>query len=268
MSAPLNRAIVALRAGRALEAERLAADVLARGDAPSLAAKILGQALMLQGRADAAISPLLQAAQRDADPQLRILLGRALGDAGREAEALDALNLAVAHRPPIPQAFLTLADYLWKLARPTEAVALLEKGLRLAPGDVLLKIGLGYFHLRREEHAKARALFAEVHAEAPAQHDALVGLAMASALGGDFTAAADLYREALQSRPGDARTRMNLGKCLLETGDREGGEAAIRGAARRAREVTPFITALADTAHGRLFIRPSMARRFLLDEMP
>jgi len=264
----LDQAVVALRAGRAREAERLAADILARGEANSLAAKILGQALMLQGRAEAAISPLRQATQRDGDPELRILLGRALGDAGREAEALDALNVAVAHRPPIPQAFLTLADYLWKRGRSTEAVARLEEGLRLAPGEILLKIGLGYFHLRRHDHAQARALFAEVYAAAPTQHDALVGLAMASALEGDFTAAARLYGEALQSRAGDVTTRMNLGKCLLEMGDREAGEAAIRAAARRAGQITPFITALADTAHGRLFIRPSMARRFLFGEMP
>ncbi len=217
----------------------------------------------MQGRADAAVGHLRQAAEEDDDPELRILLGRALGGAGRETEALAVLNDAIAHRPLIPQAFLTLGDYLWKLGRPSEAVALLKEGLSVSPDEPLLKIGLGYFLLQRQDHVPARALFAEVHAAAPAQHDALVGLAMASALGGEFPRAADLYRRALESRPNDARTQLNLGKCLLEMGERQAGEAAIRLAARGARQITPFVTALADTAHGRLFLRPSAARDFI-----
>lgn len=268
MSPALSQAIVALRAGRAAEAERLAGDVLARGEDLSLAAKILGQALLIQGRADAAIDTLRRVVGGDGDPELRILLGRALGDAGREAEALDVLNLVVAHRPLIPQAFLTLADYLSKRGRLEEAVALLEEGVRAAPHEVLLKIGLGHFHLRRQDHTKARVLFSEAYSEVPTQHDALVGLAMASALGGDFTLAAELYRRALGSRPNDATTQMNLGKCLLELGQREAGEAAIRLAARGARQLTPFVTALADTAHGRLLVRPSAARQFLSAKTP
>jgi tetratricopeptide (TPR) repeat protein len=267
-SPDLQQAILALRAGRAPEAEGLAAKALARGEEVSLAAKILGQALLIQGRAEAAIAPLEQAARGDDDPELRILLGRALGGVGREADALASLGHAAAHRPVIPQAFLTFADYLWKLGRRDEAVAKLEEGLGLSRNDALLKIGLGYFHLRRNDHTKARGLFADVHAAAPAQYDALVGLAMASALGGDFGLAADLYRRGLESRPTDATTRLNLAKCLLEIGAREAGEAAIREAARGARQITPYVTALADTAHGRLILRPSQARRFLIGAKP
>ncbi len=262
----LKQALLALRAGRARDAEGLAADVLARGEEISLAAKILGQALLMQGRAAAAVAPLKEAAGHDDDPELRILLGRALGEVGRESEALASLDRATAHRPAIPQAFLTLGDYLWKLGRLDDAVAKLEEGRRLSPDDPLLKIGLGYFHLRRQDHAAARSLFAEVHASAPAQYDALVGLALTSALGGDFARARDLYRRALAFRPADATARVNLGKCLLELGDQEAGESAIREAARGAGPITPYVTALADTAHGRLILRPSAARRFLLGD--
>jgi tetratricopeptide (TPR) repeat protein len=268
MRGALSQAIAALRAGRAQEAERLAANVLARGEDVGLAAKVLGQSLLVQGRADAAINTLRRAAQADDDPELRVLLGRALGGAGREPEALATLNGVVAHRPIIPQAFLTLADYLWKLGRFNEAVALLREGLSLSPDEALLKIGLGYFHLGLQDHAQARDLFSEVHAATPAQYDGLVGLAMASALGGDFAVAADLYRHALMLRPNEATTQLNLGKCLMEMGEREAGEAAIRVAARGVRQLTPFVTALADTAHGRLFLRPSAARHFLLGDTP
>jgi len=263
MSPTLRQAIVALRAGRAKEAESLASAVLARGEENSLAAKILGQALMLQGRAEAATRPLEQAARGDNDPELRILLGRALGDAGREAEALDVLNQVAGHSPLIPQSFLALADQLWKMGRAGDAVARLEEGLSLAPDETLLKIGLGYLHLRRHDHVSARALFAEIHATTPDQYDGLVGLAIASALNGAFAEAAELYRHALALRPGDLTARINLAKCLLEIGEREAGDRVICEAARTARQAAPFVTALADTAHGRFFLRPSAARQFL-----
>jgi Flp pilus assembly protein TadD len=204
----------------------------------------------------------------DDDPELSILLGRALGAVGRDTQALEALNRAVAHRPLISQAFLTLGDHHWKRGRISEAVAVLEEGLSLAPDEPLLSIGLGYFHLKRQDHAKARGLFARVHAAAPAQYDALVGLAMASAMSGDFTAAAEHYRRALELRPMDATARINLGKCLMELGQRELGQAEILGAAREAGHIMPVVTALADTAHGRLFLRPSAARAFLRGERP
>jgi predicted Zn-dependent protease len=92
----------------------------------------------------------------------------------------------------------------------------------------------------------------------------MVGLAKTLALQGDYAGAADLYHAALALRPDDPLTRIALGKCLLEMGEREAGEAAIRAAGRGSPALAGLaLTALASTPHGRVFMRPSAAARFL-----
>jgi tetratricopeptide (TPR) repeat protein len=250
------------------EAERLAGGVLKsdRGNVP--AAQVLGQALLLQNRAEEAIDPLRRAARRSNDPAIETLLARALADAGRAEEALDQLRQATARRPPYPLAFLELGDQLGKVGRFDEGVAVFESGLALAPDAAVLRIGLGYLHLHRNERAKARGLFLQVRAAAPERHDALVALASVLALDGEYAAAADLYRQALGQRPDDAATRIGLGACLLEMGERDAGEATLRAATGGAAQMAgPAITALAAASHGRFFLRPSAAAKFLRVEV-
>jgi len=84
------------------------------------------------------------------------------------------------------------------------------------------------------------------------------------ALDGEYAAAADLYRRALGLRPDDAATRVSLGKCLLELGEREAAEATLRAATRGSAQLAgPAIMALAASPHGRFFLRPSTAAKFL-----
>jgi tetratricopeptide (TPR) repeat protein len=246
------------------EAERLAGGVLKsdRGNVP--AAQILGQALLLQDRPEEAIDPLRRAARRSDDPAIETLLARALTDAGRGDEALDHLRRATTRRPPYPLAFLELGDQLAKIGRFDEGVAVFESGLALAPDANVLRIGLGYLHLQRNERAKARGLFAQVRAVAPERHDAVIALASVMALDGEYAAAADLYRHALGLRPDEAATQIGLGACLLEMGERDAGEATLRAATRGQAQIAgPAITALAAASHGRFFLRPSAAAKFL-----
>jgi Tfp pilus assembly protein PilF len=146
-------------------------------------------------------------------------------------------------------------------------MAVFESGLALEPDAIILRVGLGYLHLHRNERPKARDLFLQVRAAAPERHDALVGLASVMVLDGEYAAAADLYRLALGVRPDDAVTRISLGKCLLEMGKRDAGEATLRAAARGAAQMAgPAIVALAGAPHGRFFLRPSAAAKFLRAE--
>jgi tetratricopeptide (TPR) repeat protein len=259
---PVNRtledAIAAIRMERPDEAERLALAVLKSNRGDVRAAQVLGHALLLQNRPAEAIEPLQRAARRGEDPTTETLLARALAAVGRGEDALDQLRLAVTRRPPLPLAFLELGDQLGEAGRFDEAAAVFESGLALTPEAAVLRVGLGYLQLKRND------LFLAVRAAAPQRHDALVGLAKVMALDGDYAAAADLYRQALALRPGDAVTRINLGKCLLEMGQRQAGEAALREATRGAPPLAGLaITALAATPHGRLFLRPSAAEKFL-----
>jgi tetratricopeptide (TPR) repeat protein len=260
----LERAALALRAQRFDEAERLAEGVLKSNRSSLPAAQLLGQTRLLQGRPQAAIEPLHRAARRSQDPVIETLLARALADAGRRDEALGHLRQATERRPPYPLAFVELGDLLGKLGRLDEALAVFEAGLALAPDAAILRIGLGHLHLNRNDRAAARALFAQVRTAAPERHDAKVALANVLVLEGEYAAAADLYRLALEMRPDDAVTRISLGKCLLEMDERGAGEAALREATRDGASAAGLaIAALAATSHGRFFLRPSAAAKFL-----
>ena len=260
----LESAALALRMQRPDEAERLAFGVLKSDRGNLVAAQILGRALLMQNRADEAIVPLERAARRSDDPETETLLAVALAAIGRGDEALDRLRRTIARRPPFPPAFLEYASQLGKMGRVDEAVAVLESGLALTPDAVDLRTQLGYFHIKRNNRTEARAIFSQLLAAAPERYDVLVGLAKVMALDGEYAAAADLYRRALGMRPDDAVTRNNLGICQLEMGEREAGEASLRAITHGAPQLVGLaITSLAAASHGRFFLRPSAAAKFL-----
>lgn len=260
----LEAAALAIRAQRPDEAERLAAQVLKAERVNVQAAQLLGTALLMQDRPAEALEPLQRAARRSGDPAIETLLARALAGVGRSDEALAQLRQATERRPALPQAFLELGDQLGALERHDEAAATFEAGLALAPEAQVLRVGLGYLCLKSNDRARARSLFAQVLAAAPQRYDAQVGLARVVTLDGDYVRATRLFREALEQRPDDTAVRIELGKCLLELGQRDAGEATLRIATRGAMEMaSQAILALAATPRGRLFLRPSAAARFL-----
>ena len=177
------------------------------------------------------------------------------------------MQRTTARRPPFPPAFIELGGQLSNAGRFDEGIELLESGLALAPDRVDLRMALGYLYLKRNDRARARSVFEEVRALAPERHDTLVALAKAMILDGEYPAAADLYRHALGLQPDDVLTRINLGKCLLEMGKRDAGEATLRAATRAAPQLAGrAILALAAAPHGRLFLQPSAAVKFLRSE--
>jgi Tfp pilus assembly protein PilF len=88
-----------------------------------------------------------------------------------------------------------------------------------------LLTGLGQLHLKTNGRAKARALFLQVQAVEPTRFDVLSALANLMALDGEYAPATDLYRRVLALHPDDTVNHFNLGKFLLELGDRAAGEA-------------------------------------------
>jgi Flp pilus assembly protein TadD len=266
-SRALESAVFALRMQRPQEAEQLAAGVLKSNRGNALAAQVLGRALLMQNRAADAIVPLERAVRRSDDPASETELAIALAAVGRRDEALDQLRQTTARRPPFPPAFVEHGGQLAKIGRLEEAVAVLESGLALVPDAVDLRMELGFVQLKRNDRATARTMFLQVLAAAPERHDVLPALAKVMALDGEYAAAAELFRRALGLRPDDAVTRNNLGACLLEMGERDAGEAALRAAARAAPQLAgQAITSLAAASHGRFFLRPSQVTKFLSPE--
>jgi predicted Zn-dependent protease len=264
-SQALESAVLALRMQRPFEAERLAADVLKSNRGNALAAQVLGRALLMQNRTDEAIVALERAARRSDDPVIETLLAAALAAAGRSGEALDQLQRTTARRPPYPPAFLEQASQLAKSGRLDDAIAVLENGLALAPDALDLQLELGLLHLKANSRGKARALLSpQVLAAAPERYDVLAELARAMHADGEYAAAAELFRRVLGLRPDDPMIRSNLGVCLLEMGERDAGEANLRAAARDDPHMAgSAILSLASSSHGRFFLRPSAAAKFL-----
>jgi predicted Zn-dependent protease len=260
----LERAAFALQMQRPGEAEQLASGVLRTNKSNTLAATLLGRALLMQNRAEEAVVPLERAARRDGSSATETLLAIALAGAGRRDEALDQLRQTIARQPPFPPAFLEFASQLAKHGRDDEAIAALESGLALTPNVVELQIRLASLYLGRNDRPKARAILEQALAAAPGRHDVLAELARVMVLDGDYGAAAETFRRALALRPDDALTRANFGVCLLEMGERDAGEVSIRAAARgRPEMIGRAIMSLATTTHGRFFMRPSAVAKFL-----
>lgn len=262
----LDRAIMALRMQRPDEAERIAAPILKADRGNLLAAQVLGRALTMQNRPAEAIAPLERAARRGDDPALETELAGALMAAGRRDEALVQLQRTTARQPPFLPAFMEYGTQLAQAGRIDEAVALLERGLAIAPAPaaVELRMALAQAHVRRNDRPAARALMRQAAQAAPQRPDILAALARVLAQDGDYAEAVKLFRRALALKPDDAITRMSFGACLLEMGEREAGEANLRLVAQGAPQMTgQAITALASASHGRFFLRPSAAARFL-----
>lgn len=260
----LANAVMALRMQRPQEAERLALAVLKSNRQDIAAAGILGRALLIQNRAAEAIVALEKAAQRTADPEIETLLGLALSMAGRWQEALEQFSKAASRRPAYPPAFLEQAGLFSKKGRFAEAVAVLESGLALVPGSVEIRMELGFVHFKRNDRKNARAMMLQALEAAPGRPDILAALAKMMAMDGEYGEAADHLRRVLAQWPGDAVSRNNLGVCLLEMGKREEGEASLRAAVHSAPQAAGMvITALASASHGRFFLRPSDASKFL-----
>jgi len=114
------------------------------------------------------------------------------------------------------------------------------------------------------DRAKARAALMRARDAAPGRPDILTELGRILILDGDYAGAAEAYRHALALRPDDMLSRANLATCLLEMGDRDRGEAALRAILRgRPQMLGRVAFALATASHGRFFFRPSTAAKFL-----
>jgi predicted Zn-dependent protease len=260
-------AFAALREGRLDQAASLARQALSADPGDTIAAQTLGQAMLMQARAREAVDALRAPAALSLDPGLETLFARALAMAGRTDEAFDQLRQTTSRRPPFVLAFLELGELLGRAGRSDAALAVFAEGLALAPDAAVLRLGLGHLHLSLNDRAHARELFAAVCAAAPQRFDAKLALAKVLELDGDFSGAASLYLAALELRPDEPATGVKLARCLLELGERDAGEAALKRAARHSGHAAWLATAgLAATSRGRLFLKPSDAARFLRAE--
>src|SRR5579883_2825279 len=138
----LERARMALSAGRAAEAERIAREVPKSDPGHLRALQILGCALLVQGRAAEALAPLETAARSQRDPDFDTLLAVALRRAGRPEDALSRLKRTIKRHPQHAAAFREIGSLLLAMERDDEAIDFLRRGLTVAPMAPELSIEL------------------------------------------------------------------------------------------------------------------------------
>jgi tetratricopeptide (TPR) repeat protein len=261
---PLQRATLALKSKRPEEAQRIAEDVLRRDPRHARALHILGFALLMQGRAEAAVSPLEAAARGRHDPEIETQLALALNQLGRRDDALSRLKRASKRQPPYAPAFHGLGSLLFAMARYDEAIEALRRGVAVAPMMPEMSIQLGNVFLQRRKYEEAGGAFGQALSISPDASDALFGMGKALYALGQSEAAADCFRRCLRVRPDDDSVWLHLGHCLLRLGEREAGYECFRTASRGdPRRYGRALSSLAASGRGRSWLRPSAAARFM-----
>jgi adenylate cyclase len=106
---------------------------------------------------------MVRAAQRcialdDKDPFGHLALGLAYSLTGRREEMLAAMKLAVRLNPSLATAYRLQGNYLALCGQPDEAIASIEKGMRLSPQDpqmwnFLFGMSVAHFAASRYEAA-------------------------------------------------------------------------------------------------------------------
>ena len=179
----------------------------------------LGFHLKEAGRTAEAIAHY-QAALPD-EPVAHYALGFEYGAAARFDEAATHLRAFMQARPAdslAPKASFLLGQALAQLGRPAEAERAFRDTLRMRPGDVDARVGLADLFLSTERFADAVPLFREylqvVRHNAGAHHNLAMALL---ALGQDADAIAE-FEQAVAASPADANFRLSLGQALASSG--------------------------------------------------
>ncbi len=255
----LQRAVFALNNHRPDEAERIARDVLKAVPQQPQALQILGRALLVQGRAQDAITLLEPVARSRHDPEIDTQLAMALHKVGRDEDALARLKRATKRPPPYVPALRELGSLLYAMERYPEAAEALRLAVQAAPMMPDLAIQLGYAYLQCRNCADAKAAFGRALDIAPAP-DALFGMARAHQGAGENAPAVEFFRRHLvgqarqlgglaQPRPLSARTRR--ARCRLRMLSHGGARRrqTLRQRARLVGEIGPR-PVLAETERG------------------
>jgi tetratricopeptide (TPR) repeat protein len=261
---PLQRAGLALKAKRPEEAQRIAEEILRREPRNARALHILGFALLMQGRAEAAVSPLEAAARGRHDPEIETQLALALSQLGRRDDALSRLRRASKRQPPYAPAFHGLGSLLFAMERYDEAIEALRRGVAVAPMMPEMSIQLGDIFLQLRKYAEATVAFGQALSISPDLPDALFGMGKARYAIGQSQAAADCFRRCLRIRPDDDSIWLHLGHCLLRLGEREAGFECFRTASRGdPKRYGRALLSLAASSRGRVWLKPSAAAQFM-----
>ncbi len=161
-------------------------------------------------------------------------------NAGNFAAAATAFEAAVAKAPNLPEIRVNLALAYFRLSRPAEATAELQKAAELAPGDPHLQFQLGSAYVDLKDLPKAAAalelgLSKVTDRSDPLLFDAHLTLGAVYFASNAPEKAAAQYRQALDLKPDAPAALLGLGKVQFSRND----PAAARGTFERLLERHP-----------------------------
>jgi Flp pilus assembly protein TadD len=154
------------------------------------------------------------------DPDYVYILGTALADRGRHAEAATAFKDAIALDRRQAPYFVALGVSRWHLGSYDEAVAAFEEALALAPADAAALNGLGVALLGQGRPADGSAVLERAAAASPDAWEPAVNGAIARWQAGDPEGALAVLRKAAGAWPDVAAVVRPLGRALLARGER------------------------------------------------
>ena len=212
--------------------------------APDVAAVrlALGITLTNSGRNTEAVQELQRAlAIRANDDEARRYLGKALAGLGRIDEAVAEWRKALTARPNNWQVLSDMGRTLFEARRFPEAEAAYRQLIAQRPDNVIGYQGLGSVYHRQNRLAEALEFYERAMAITPAGQ-VLSNMGTMYHQQGDYPKAVDAYRRAIAVRPNSAMTHRNLGDSLMRIGRRGDAVASYQRAvalAEQARQVNP-----------------------------
>lgn len=192
----------------------------------------LGFELAADGKYEEAIGHLREYIRLRPDDvnvvRAHILLGRALINVGRPAEAVEVLQRALVMRPANADAHGLLADAWLRLERYPEATREYRERIKLVPNDPLAHGSLGVALVGQNLEAEAVTEFASAVALTPNDPKARYNLGNALATVGRLDDAVREYRSALTLNPNSVATHNALALVLAHRGEMEEAAAEFR----------------------------------------
>jgi tetratricopeptide (TPR) repeat protein len=214
---------------RLSEAEREARALLTVHPDAGMLWKILGIALMRQGKDPLpAMRRTVQLLPQDAEAHGN--LGLALHDHGQSSEALMSLERALELRPDDEQMLLAAANALQRVGRTRDSAPLYEKVLRLNPRDVATLNNLGNVWRDAGELREAASLYRRAVELDPARADSHCNLASALLEARRIDEAAAGYLHAVATDPRSALAHLGLATALRLQARGAEAEASCRAA--------------------------------------
>jgi predicted CXXCH cytochrome family protein len=171
--------------------------------------------------------PALEAAiARDSPkgPEAYLALGRAYARAGKNTEAIQWFDQALARQSNFRPAVQQLVLALFATGQEARAAEVLQRALVSTPNDDLLLANLGNAYLRQGKLSEAQEQLQRALVVNPVLPDAHNLMGLVALQQGDQAAAESSFREAIRCQPDLSEARSNLATLL--TGRHEFPEAA------------------------------------------